>query len=294
MRKTIILAALLSLAVALTGCSGSFQLLGQPQPAALVNGKTVSLADYNRQIELALNYLKQRGVDDTTEDGKLMIDQMKDEVLTQMIDQEILNQAAAKEGMTVTTADVDKAVAETVEEAGGQSVLDEWLKSSGFTLDEFRQTVRDQVVVEKLYEKVTAGVPTTAEQIRACHVMVETKEEADAVLVRLKAGEAFAKVAQEVSLDDGSSADGGDLGFFPKGFMVDEFEAAAFALAVGAYSAPVQTEYGFHIILVTERDANHPLGEQFLQVNQQEAFTEWLDAQRAAAKIEKLVGQGGK
>ena len=84
-------------------------------------------------------------------------------------------------------------------------------------LDEFRQTVREQLTVEKLYDKVMAGVPTTADQVRASHIMVATKEEADAVVARLKAGEDFAKVAAEVSLDDGSSADGGDLGLLPQG-----------------------------------------------------------------------------
>ena len=62
----------------------------------------------------------------------------------------------------------------------------------------------------------------------------------------------------------------------------------------GTFSEPVQTEYGFHVILVTERDPNHPLDEQMLQVNQQEAFSTWLEAQRTAAKIEKLVTQDAK
>ena len=289
MRKIIVLAALLSLAISVAGCSGSFQLPGQAKPAAIVNGKALSLDSYNRQVELATTYLKLQGVDDTTDDGKLMLAQMKDEVLSQMVDQEIINQAASKEGISITTADVDKAVTDTVAEAGGQSVLDDWLKSSGFTMDEFRQTVREQLTVEKVFEKVTASVPTTAEQVRASHILVATKEEADAVLVRLKAGESFAKVAEDVSIDDGSSVDGGDLGFFPKGFMIPEFETAAFALTVGKVSDPVQTQYGYHVILVTERDPNRGMDEQMLQASQQEAFYTWLETQRTAAKVEKLV-----
>jgi len=85
------------------------------------------------------------------------------------------------------------------------------------------------------------------------HILVKTKAEADAALARLKGGEDFAAVAKAVSIDTGSGTKGGDLGCNPKGTFVPEFDKAASELPVNQLSDPVQTQYGFHIILVRER-----------------------------------------
>ena len=85
------------------------------------------------------------------------------------------------------------------------------------------------------------------------HILVRTKPEADAALARLKGGEDFATVAQQVSIDTGSGAKGGDLGCNPKGVFVPEFDQAAAELPVNELSDPVRTQYGFHILLVKER-----------------------------------------
>jgi parvulin-like peptidyl-prolyl isomerase len=289
-RRLILTLSILTATLLVAGCSGlPFQLPGQAEPAATVNGKAIARADYERQVTLATTYLKSQGVDSTTPDGQQTIATMRDQLLDQMIDQEIINQAATKEGLTVTGAEIDAQIADTVVQAGGQAALDAWFVSSGFTKEEYRQAVLEQLTGDKLFNKVTANVPTTADQVHARHIMLATKAEADAVVARLKAGEDFAKVAMEVSLDEGSKADGGDLGFFAKGFMIPEFEAAAFALQPGQFSDPVQTQYGFHVILVVERDPQHPMDAQMLQSNQQEAFAVWLDAQRTAAKIVKAT-----
>ncbi len=280
MRKILLSLAVLALIVLAAGCNA-------PAPAATVNGKTIPMTAYLRQVELASNYLKQQGVDDKTPEGQQIIAQMKSEILDQMIDQEIINQAAAKENLTVTKEELDKELADIVTQMGGQAALDEWIKTSTYTKDEVDQAVRDQLLTGKLIAKVSASVPTTGEQVHARHILVETKEQADAITARLKKGEDFAKLAQELSMDTGSKDEGGDLGWFPKGYMIPAFEDTAFALQAGKYSDVVQTEYGFHIILMVERDANRALPSEMLHVNQQEAFTTWLEAQKATAKIEK-------
>lgn len=92
-------------------------------------------------------------------------------------------------------------------------------------------------------------------RVCAAHILVATREEADAVLGRLNAGEDFAAVAQQVSLDTGSAANGGDLGpnCAARGEFVAEFEQVAFEIPVGTVSDPVQTQFGFHLIKVRER-----------------------------------------
>lgn len=85
------------------------------------------------------------------------------------------------------------------------------------------------------------------EKIRCAHILVEKQSQALEVLERVRRGEDFAKVAQEVS-QDGSRRRGGDLGWFGRGVMVREFEQAAFALQKGQISEPVKTQFGYHII----------------------------------------------
>lgn len=119
----------------------------------------------------------------------------------------------------------------------------------------FKKHVVDTVTPEEIkarYEKEVAALPKE-EEIHARHILVKTEEEAKAVIAELDAGKDFAEVAKEKSTDPNKS-EGGDLGFFGKGRMVKEFEAAAFAQEIGTYSkTPVKTDFGFHVIKVEEK-----------------------------------------
>jgi peptidyl-prolyl cis-trans isomerase C len=98
-------------------------------------------------------------------------------------------------------------------------------------------------------EKIAKMKPE--QEVHARHILVETKEEAEEVIKRLKNGEDFATVADEKSKD--TNAKGGDLGFFTRGQMLKPFEDAAFALEPGQVSEPVQTQFGWHVIKVEEK-----------------------------------------
>lgn len=88
-------------------------------------------------------------------------------------------------------------------------------------------------------------------EVRASHILVQTKEQADEVLANIKEGKDFAQIAEQVSLCP-SKRDGGDLGFFGRGMMVKPFEDAAFELKeIGDVSQPVETQFGWHLIKLT-------------------------------------------
>ncbi len=89
-------------------------------------------------------------------------------------------------------------------------------------------------------------------QIRASHILVSSEDEAKFILSELKAGKEFSELARKYSSCP-SGKSGGDLGFFSKGQMVKEFEDAAFSMKPGAVSQPVRTQFGYHIIKVTEK-----------------------------------------
>jgi foldase protein PrsA len=91
------------------------------------------------------------------------------------------------------------------------------------------------------------------EQVKARHILTETEEKAIEAKEKLNAGEDFAKVAKEYSIDDGTKEKGGDLGFVKRGRTVKEFEEAVFSMGIGTISDPVKTTYGYHIIKVEEK-----------------------------------------
>ena len=132
------------------------------------------------------------------------------------------------------------------------------LRDAFFDVDITNAVTED--AAKKIYdEKIATMKPQ--QEIHARHILVATEDEAKKVAERLKNGEDFATVAKEVSKDTG--AEGGDLGFFTRGQMLKPFEDAAFALDVGQISAPVQTQFGWHIIKVEEkRDQPLPTFDQ--------------------------------
>lgn len=108
------------------------------------------------------------------------------------------------------------------------------------------------------YDKEVAA-QTPVNEVHARHILVKTKEEADAIIKKLDAGEDFQKLANENTTDPSGKTSGGDLGYFGPGQMVPEFEKAANALEVGAYTKePVQTQFGWHIIKLEDKRAQQP------------------------------------
>ncbi len=161
-------------------------------------------------------------------------------------------------------------------------------EGAGFTEADYRALVEIRLLGEKLQEVMAAEVPTTAEQVHARHILVSTEEEAKAALERIRNGEDFAAVAQEVSTDSSNKDQGGDLGWFPRGYMVSEFETAAFALQPGQISDVVQTSFGYHIIKVEERQADRALEESMLSQKRSSALTDWLSAQRESEGVQRF------
>lgn len=88
--------------------------------------------------------------------------------------------------------------------------------------------------------------------VRASHILVDTKQEADSLKSRIDKGESFEELAKEYSKCP-SGQKGGDLGYFERGQMVPEFDQAAFSLPVGKVSEPVQTQFGWHLIKVVDK-----------------------------------------
>jgi len=186
--------------------------------------------------------------------------------VNQTILSKLLIQESIKEGITITDQEIDKSLDplrinnETLEQIAIQQ---------GYTVEELKKILGDRLYINKLLEKKLNIVITDEEakkffdenkadleekeQIKASHILVKTEEEANDIEKQLKEGKQFTELANQYSIDPGSNKTGGELGFFPKGVMVKEFEDAAFKLNINEVSNPVQTQFGYHIIKVTDK-----------------------------------------
>jgi len=147
-----------------------------------------------------------------------------------------------------------------------------------------RKMIETELIRNKIMEALTADLEAEEEQVWARHILVAEEEEAQQAIERLEAGEDFAALAEELSTDTGSGAQGGDLGWFGRGQMVSEFEEAAFGLEFGEVSAPVQSQFGWHIIQLLGRE-NRVISEDRLEQIRQQTLSEWLTEQRENAEV---------
>ena len=290
-----------------------------PEVLARVNGQEVKKSDFDllvRNIELS------RGPIPT---------ERRDEVLraalNQLVEYTLLQQEARTRKVTVSDAEVNERIKEMQGQFPTEEAFKKALSARDMSIDRLRDDARVDMVITRLVEDevATAQPPTDAEckdyydknpdkfklgeAVRASHILILADEKADeatkkkaraqieAVNKRVKAGEDFAQLAKEHS-QDGSAAQGGDLDFFGRGRMVPPFEQAAFALKPGEVSDIVTTQFGYHIIKVTDRkpseaialDEVSPQVKQFLtQQRQQERGKAFVKRLRDKAKIEVLI-----
>ncbi len=158
-----------------------------------------------------------------------------------------------------------------------------------YNIDEafIRELVRTQLYRDKLNSELAKGItPPTEEQVWARHILVGVEDLATAedILQQLKDGGDFGDLARELSIDTGSGANGGDLGWFGRGMMIPEFEDAAFGGKIGEIVGPVETQYGFHIIQVLGHE-DRPADANALDNLVFTALTELVNQQKEGSEI---------
>ena len=271
-------------------CPATPPLAANAQLAARVNGVGIPLDAYTRQAAQAQAALTQSGgLDLKTSGGQDTLKSLKQQVLDQMINDVVVSLQADHEGIKVTDDDLNVRLAQMIQDAGSVDNLNAYLTKNQLSLGDLCSQVRNQLLGEAMLNRVTAAIPTNAEQVHALHILVATAQTADAVRQQLVAGKDFAALAKQYSQDEASKANGGDLGWFPKGVMDPNFETVAFQLKIGEISQVVQTQFGFHIIKVLEHDNSRPLPPEVIQNKRQTAFLAWLQAVRDTLKVDRLV-----
>lgn len=292
-----------------------------PEVLARVNGEAVNKAEFDRAIEAL----------EARNGGPVPV-QQRDRVLRQVLDQivsyKLLLQESRTRQIAAPDAEVDARMKEIQAQFPSEDAFKQMLTSRKTTIEQVRSDIRQDITVQKLIESAIADKVAVKpeqvtdfytknpdqfqqpERVRASHILIMVPKEADAaaknaarskaadILKDVKAGKDFAALAKQHSQDPGSAENGGDLGFFQQGQMVGPFNDAAFSLKPGQVSELVETEFGFHIIKVAEKEAPRavpldevrPQLEQYLErMNRQQETEAFVNGLRAKGKIEILI-----
>lgn len=246
-------------------------------PIATVNGVAIARDEFDKKYEKMTRAFTKRG----KEIPPGLAARYRESILKQLVDKELLNQRIAAEKVEVSAEALDKEFEDYKQMFRTDENFDRYLKSSDITIDQIKDNIRHNLAVQALLEKRgdLAVTPEDVkayyeenkkryevkEQVRASHILFKVnpkddkaaddaaKKKAMDAYARAKKPDAdFAALAKELS--EGPTAPrGGDLSFFTRGRMVPEFEEKAFAMKVGDISEPIKTQFGWHVITVTEK-----------------------------------------
>ncbi|MBM7605491.1 foldase protein PrsA [Metabacillus crassostreae] len=194
------------------------------------------------------------------------VEQNGEAAIDSLITKNIIEQEVKKEKVSVSQEEVDTEIEAVIASYGGEETFNQTLATSGLTMEDVEGDIKTNLQIEALLKsriEITDEELQTyfdenkdsfakTKQVKASHILVEDEETAKEVKEKLDGGEDFAELAKEYSTDTGSAEAGGDVGFFGAGSMVAEFEEAAFAMKVDELSEPVKSEYGYHLIKVTD------------------------------------------
>jgi peptidyl-prolyl cis-trans isomerase C len=251
------------------------------------------------------------------------------QVMPQLVGIEIAKTYAQEQGITVSDKEVDrelenikKQVGEQARASGqdlkNQEAFDQALEQNQISEQQLRQDIRESLPVRQVQEKIAGDAEPSQEEVQKfyddnratftqpaqrCmrHILFtkDQKEKAEEVKDQLRDGGDFAKLADKNSQDPGSAEKGGDLGCLGKGETVPPFEKAAFAAEQNEVVGPVETEFGFHLIEVTDirkertqplEDVEAQITDQITATQQEEEFTKWLEDQKEQRNVKYLPG----
>lgn len=258
------------------------------KPVAIVNDDIITLKEFQK---VSGPVIEQYSAIFTGEDKEEKIEQLKKDILNQMIEEKILIQEAEKKEIKITKIDIDDGMREIRERFESEEEFDKELERQNLTQKELKTKIKESLLVKKLIEQeveAKVGSPSDEEikgyyqkhkkdferpdQIRVRHILIRVGKDVDFkeksralnsirdIQRQLKEGADFAELAKQYSEDPGSKDNGGDVGFFAKGMMVKEFEDAAFKLKKGEISDIVETNFGYHIIKFEEEKPGKQMG----------------------------------
>lgn len=250
-----------------------------PEPLALqVNGLGITLREFEAERQRLRSAAEALGqtLDASTE---------RERLVNEFIDQLLLAQAAYASGYQDDEAVLEAKISALKTTLGGDVAWQQWLTAHNYTEVDYRQALARALAAAWQRDRIIEAVPQTVEQVHVRQILTRDQATAEAYYRQLQAGADFDALAFQID-----PVTGGDLGWFPRGYMTrSELEAAVFALEPGQYTPVIRTDLGFHILKLIARDPQRPLSVDARRFLQHQALQQWLDEQRRQADIKVLV-----
>jgi len=319
MKRLALVALALALGLALlvaAGCGGG----KVPQGAiATVGGVPITKAQFDQYINQAKASAGQNGQPAFPSPGTATYNRYAAEIVNYLVEQQVVLNAAAKDKVTVTDAQVQSQLQAIAAQYGGTQKMYAAAQKAGMNAAQLKTYIKNSLAGQKLYQKIIGNVAPTTAQMQTYynanksqfdqpatrtvrHVLVKTKAEALKVQALLAADNTTAnwvKVAKKYSTDTGTKSSGGNLGPIHKGQMVKPFEDAAFAAKLDTVSAPVHSQYGWHVLEVTKitpakkstfASAKASIKSTLTSQMQSNTWKNWLAKEQKAATILYAAG----
>ncbi|MEW6287473.1 MAG: peptidylprolyl isomerase [Chloroflexota bacterium] len=246
--------------------------------ALIVNGEGIPIAEFEAEV--------QRYITAQAALGKSVDPQTAAQVVAEdFIAQLLLAQGARVNGFSLDDAALQARVDALAAQAGGAEALSAWQQAHGYSDQSFRSALRRAAEAAWMRDKIVTSISGTAEQVHVQQILLYNRETAQSFLLQLNGGADFDELALRAD-----PLTRGDLGWVPRGYLLDpQIEEAAFRLEAGQYSDVIETQVGFHIVKVLERDPNRPLSPDAYLALQERTLKRWVEEQKQFAKVEILL-----
>jgi parvulin-like peptidyl-prolyl isomerase len=250
--------------------------------AALINGEGITIEEYEAELSRYRAALVD-GISQNDQEAGML-------VLGNLFNQVLLAQGAVENGFIIDEEALRTQLTALISAAGGQDKFDQWLQENGYTLESFNTALERSTLGAWMRDQILAEVPLSADQVHVQQILLYNSDQANQILAELESGREFATLAAIYE-----PVTQGNLGWFPRDFLPHPLiEEAAFNLQPGEYSQVIETSVGFHIILVAERDPDHPLSPEARLIWRENALQEWMAMRREQSDIVILIPQQGE
>jgi parvulin-like peptidyl-prolyl isomerase len=259
--------------------------------AARVNGQPILRQDFEMQVIRFEAAMVSQGMSFSGQEGAVNAQQVRKQVLESMIDEALIAQAAAAEGITVSPEVLQQRIASEIQAGGGEAKFNQWLETNHMTRQEYEAAMRSQIITDEIVRRLGTKIPETMKQVHIRQILVENEADAKSIRRQLDAGAKFDDLARKFSRDEATRDQGGDRGFLPLGTSIlgPEIEKALQGLQPGQIAGPIASPYGYYLIQLVEVDENRALSPEQRQGLMRDAFVDWIEEQRSKAAIERFV-----
>ncbi|EHL17914.1 hypothetical protein HMPREF9628_00512 [Peptoanaerobacter stomatis] len=294
---------------------------------AIVNGEDIPYEEYLKKLEvfkfqLDNMYGENIWKEKAPNTDQTILQHFKGEILNKVIEDKIISQEAKKQGITADESKVKEYFEQSKKSIDENETLKKYYEDNKIDDNFINSMIREDVIkmalqdkyakengvtqeeVDKYYEEHKSEY--SSEKVKASHIIIlttengkdmsaekqeEAKKKIDEIYEKIQAGESFEELAKQYS-QDGSKNSGGDLGYFSKGEMVKEFSDVAFNMNIGEISKPFKTQFGYHIVKVTDKkseteEEKAKAKEYIKSILQEQKFSKYIENLKKDSKIEK-------